>query len=432
MIGLAAGVLASPSSVGAALGRARPVWGAAACLVLAAAGRGDDWPEFRGPTGQGVVKEGRLPTEWGPAKNVAWKQAIPGLGWSSPILCRGRVYLTTAVPAGGGDQSLQALCLDAATGKIVWTREVFRQDGARSPRIHAKNSHASPTPVTDGQRLYVHFGHQGTACLDLAGTVVWRNTDFKYRPVHGNGGSPILFKDLLIFSADGADKQLVIALRKDNGKAQRQTDRKTDYYKKFSFSTPLLIELAGQPQVVSPGSGVICSYDPATGKEIWRVRTDGYSVVPRPVYGHGLVYVCTGFERPVLLAIRPSGRGDVTETHIAWQTSRGVPHNPSPLLAGDELYFVSDGGVASCLDAKTGKRHWQQRVGGSHSASPLVAGSKLYFQDEEGTGVVVQAGRTFELLARNALEERTLASYAAADGALFIRTEKHLYKIQAR
>jgi outer membrane protein assembly factor BamB len=378
-----------------------------------------------------VVQKGFLPTTWGPDTNVVWKQAIPGAGWSSPVVCRGRVYLTTAVPvAGSRDQSLQALCLHAKSGKVLWTREVFHQDGATAPRIHTKNSHASPTPLTDGHRLYVHFGHQGTACLDLAGKVLWRNTDFKYRPVHGAGGSPIIVKDLLIFSADGADTQRLIALLRDSGKVCWQTERKAEHYKKFSFGTPLLIDVAGRPLVVSPCSGAVCAYDPATGQEVWRVLTEGYSVVPRPVFGHGLVYVATGYERPELLAIRPDGKGDVTDTHVAWRTARAVPLNPSPLLAGDELYLVSDGGVASCLDARTGKVHWRERVGGSHSASPLLAGGKVYFQDEEGTGTVIKAGRTFEQLARNALGERTLASYAAADGALFIRTERHLYKIQ--
>jgi outer membrane protein assembly factor BamB len=408
----------------------------AATVFLSAAARGEDWPEFRGPTGQGLVVGRGLPVEWSATKNVAWKQAIPGLGWSSPVVVDGRVYLTTAVPVAAGpasDQLLRALCLDAGTGKTLWDTEVFRQDGSKAPRIQAKNSHASPTPLVRDGRLYVHFGHQGTACLDLDGKVLWRNTDLTYRPVHGNGGSPVLTDGLLIFSCDGSDKQFIVALECDTGKVRWQTDRKTDAVKKFSFSTPLVIDVKGKKQLISPGSDVVCACDPATGKEVWRVRTEGFSVVPRPVYGHGLLFVCAGYDPPAtLLAIRPDGQGDVTDTHVAWTTRKAVPLNPSPLLAGDELYLVSDNGIASCLDARTGKVHWQERLGGNYSASPVFADGKVYFQNEEGTGVVVKAGTQFEKLAENSLGERTLASYAAADGAWFIRTDKHLYRIQAR
>jgi outer membrane protein assembly factor BamB len=403
---------------------------AAAWLTLALPCLAEDWPEFRGPTGQGLA-QGRLPLKWGPELNVAWKQPIPGLGWSSPIVCHGRIYLTTAVPgSGAGDQSLRALCLDAGTGKLLWSTEVFRQDGKTAPRIHGKNSHASPTPLTNGRRLYVHFGHQGTACLDLDGNVVWRNSSLTYQPVHGNGGSPVLVDDALIFSADGGDRQFVAALSRNSGKVLWQTPRKTDAFKKFSFGTPLVITVAGKKQVVSAGSNVVSAYDPATGHEIWRVRHQGYSVVPRPVFGLGLVFVATGYDSPGLLAIRPDGQGDVTASHVAWKIRQGAPLSPSPLLVGDDLYLVSDSGVVSCLDARTGKLHWKERIGGQHSASPLLAGDRIYFEDEAGTGTVIRAGRHFELLARNVLGEKTLASYAAADGALFIRTQQHLYRIQ--
>jgi outer membrane protein assembly factor BamB len=405
-----------------------------AALALCAASRADDWPEFRGPTGQGLVPEGSLPLEWGPKKNVLWKQTVPGLGWSSPVVHGGRVYLTTAVPVKGTrrDQSLRALCLDAKTGEVVWDKEVFKQDGATAPPIQAKNSHASPTPLVHDDRLYVHFGHQGTACLDLKGEVVWTNTDLTYAPVHGNGGSPILVDDLLVFSCDGQDKRFVAALERKTGKLTWQTERKVEAPRGFSFGTPLVIAVKGQKQIVSPGSNIVAAYDPKTGKEIWRVRYDGYSVIPRPVYGHGLVFVCTGYNTPSLLAIRPDGEGDVTETHVAWTMRRGVPHTPSLLLQGDELYMVSDRGTASCVEAKTGKVHWQEALRGNYSASPLYADGKVYFQSEEGVGVVVKAGTKFEVLARNAMQERTLASYAAADGALFLRTETELYRIEAR
>jgi outer membrane protein assembly factor BamB len=412
----------------------RAVCAVIAGLVVTAAVRADDWPEFRGPTGQGLV-QGVLPIRWGPKENIVWKQAIPGRGWSSPIVCGGRIFLTTAVPmtdSATKDQSLDVLCLAAATGKRLWQKAVFRQDGRKAPRIHSKNSHASPSPVTDGRRLYVHFGHQGTACLDLDGQVLWRNTEFKYRPVHGNGGSPVLAGDTLVFSVDGDDQQFIVALETATGKVRWKTKRKTEAYKKFSFGTPLLITVKGRQQLISQGSEVVGAYDPRTGEEIWQVRYDGYSLVPRPVFGHGLVFVCTGYDLPRLLAIRPDGKGDVTATHVAWSERKAVPHNPSPLLAGDELYLVADNGVASCLDAKTGRLYWRERIGGSYSASPLFAGGKIYFQSEEGKAVVLKAGRQFERLATNDLGERALASYAAANGALFLRTEGHLYRIETR
>ena len=394
-----------------------------------------DWPEFRGPTGQGISTETNLPIEWGPAKNVAWKTPIPGLGWSSPVIAGGKVYLTTAEPidkSENADQSLRAICLDAASGKILWNVEVFRQQGATAPRVHAKNSHASPTAILDGQRLFVHFGHQGTAALDLDGKVLWKNV-IAYRPVHGNGGSPVLVDDHLIFSCDGANAQFVVALDKASGKVKWQTERKTTSFKKFSFGTPLVIRVNGRKQVVSPGAGLVAAYDPATGKEIWRCRYgDGYSQVPRPVFGQGLVFVCTGYDDPELHVIRPDGQGDVTESHVAWMTVRGVSLTPSPLVIGDEFYMISDLGVACCLDAKTGQPHWQERIGGQQSASPLYAEGRIYFQNEDGLGVVIQASKEFKVLARNALKEKTYASYAVYDGALFIRTENHLYRIQKK
>jgi outer membrane protein assembly factor BamB len=401
-------------------------------LGIGQCGSGEDWPEFRGPTGQGIVRDGSLPVEWSATKHVAWKQPIPGRGWSSPVVSDGRVYLTTSVAKNSGsrDQSLQALCLDASSGKVLWQREVFQEDSASAPPIHSKNSHASPTPLVRDGRLYVHFGHQGTACLDLSGRIIWRSTDLKYAPVHGNGGSPILVDDALIFSCDGNEKPFVAALDRNSGKVLWKTDRSGDADRSFSFSTPLLIKVAGRKQVVSAGSEMVAAYDPTTGREIWCVRHAGYSVVPRPVYGHGLVFICTGYNSPALFAIRPGGDGDVTQTHVAWKTRRAASLTPSPLLVDDELYIVADNGIAACFDAETGKIHWQYRIGGAYSSSPIYAGRKIYFQNEDGVCTVIEAGRSYKELARNSLDERTLASFAAANGALFIRTEKNLSRIQ--
>ncbi len=397
------------------------------CYALAG-----DWPEFRGPTGQGQAAARNLPTEWGPEKNVAWQVSIPGEGWSSPVTHAGRIYLTSAVPSvdAGGDYSLRAMCLDGESGRTLWDSEVFLQDGDNSPGIHSKNSHASPTPIVRDEKLYVHFGHQGTACLDLDGNPIWKNRDLKYPPVHGSGGSPATHGDLLIFSTDGAKEQKVNALNRHTGELVWQTKRDIERPKKFAFSTPLVIDVNGHPQVVSPGAGMVGGYDAATGKEIWRVDYDGYSVIPRPVFGHGLVFLSTGFDSPKVLAIRPDGTGNVTDTHVAWELKRGAPHSPSLLLVGDELYMISDGGVATCVDAKTGDIHWQERLGGRYSASPLYADGKIYFQSEDGVGIVIAAGKEFNQLARNDLKERTLASYAVIDEALLIRSDKHLYRIE--
>ncbi len=400
--------------------------------MLTALARGEDWPEFRGPTGQGISTTHGLPIEWSATNNVAWKQVIPGHGWSSPVLLDRRLYLTTAVDVDETSKlSLRVICLDARSGKSLWSTEVFTPDAAKAPRIHNKNSQASSTPLVEGKRLYAHFGHHGTACLDLKGAVLWHNTSLGYPPVHGNGGSPIVVDDALIFSSDGASDPFITALDKASGSVLWKVERRSDAKKKFSFSTPLLITVKGQKQVITAGSGVVYALEPKTGKEIWRVYYgEGYSVVPRPVFGHGLVYLSSGFDKPAVLAIRPDGQGDVTETHVAWKATRGAPNTPSPLLVGDELYMVADSGVASCLDARTGAEHWQERIGGGCSASPVFADGKIYVQTEDGTGVVLKAGKEFQKLASNSLGERTLASYAVGDGALFIRTDQSIFRIK--
>jgi len=397
----------------------------------AAAACAEDWPEFRGPTGQGISAARHVPVEWSGTKHVAWKQPVPGQGWSSPVLRAGRLYLTTATDEEKAKLSLRALCLDAASGTILWNTEIFAVEAAKAPHIHNKNSQASSTPLVEGERLYAHFGHHGTACLDLNGKVLWRSTTLSYPPVHGNGGSPIVVDGALIFSCDGASDPFIAALDKATGKVLWKLNRHSEAKKKFSFSTPLLITVNGQPQVITAGSGVVYALEPKTGKEIWRVRYgEGYSVVPRPVFGHGLIYLSSGFDKPALLAIRPDGRGDVTDTHIAWKATRGAPNTPSPLLVGDELYMVADSGIVSCLDARTGREHWQERIGGGCSASPVFADGKVYVQTEDGTSVVLKAGKEFHKLATNPLGERSLASYAVGDGALFIRTEQHLFRIE--
>ncbi len=404
-------------------------------VFLAAGVLGDDWPQFRGPSGQGHATVQGLPTTWGTSADddhVTWKQPLPGKGWSSPVIANGKVYLTAAVPKSGGTYDLVLQIVDAKGGKLVKQVKLFEQ-GKGAPRGHSKNSYASATPVIQEDRIYVHFGHMGTACLDLAGNTKWRTT-INYRPVHGNGGSPVVVGDKLIFSCDGARDPFIIALNTVDGKQAWRTARTTKPKKTFSFGTPLAIKVNGKTQVISQGSGGVVAYDPDNGKAIWTVRYgEGYSVVPRPVYAPdidgGLLFVCSGFDRPVLYAIRPTGKGDITDTHVAWTLTRGVPHTPSPLLIGDALYLFADGGVASCVNAKTGDVHWRERVGRSYSASPIYADGKIYMINEQGEALVLKPGKTFVDPTKFDMKERAFATFAAVDDALFVRTEQHLYRI---
>jgi outer membrane protein assembly factor BamB len=388
--------------------------------ALAAA---SDWPQFRGPTGQGHSAEHGLPLEWAESRNIDWTAPVPGLGWSSPVVAGGRVWLTTAVTRR--DTSLRVLAYDVATGREVLNVEVFRIQ--RSQLLNPKNSFASPTPVVDNDRVYVHFGAEGTAAISTTGEVIWKNR-FPYSSQHGNGGSPALYAGLLLISCDGDDEAFVVALDAATGKVRWKTRR--DQPADQAYSTPLVIRVGDQDQVVSVGAYRTVAYELQTGKPIWRVSyADGFSNVPRPVYGLGLVFITTGFQQPSLLAVRPDGHGDVTRTHVAWRIDRGAPLTPSPLLVGDELYFVSDGGIASCVDARTGEFRWRERLPGNYSASPVFADGRIYFQNEEGVTTVIAPGRTFRRLASNALEGAMLASMAVADGSFFIRTESDLYRI---
>jgi outer membrane protein assembly factor BamB len=409
----------------------------ACCLtwMSLSSGRAEDWPEFRGPGKQGHSSETGLPTTWSETENVRWKSPVPGNGWSSPIVVADRIYLTTAVPtdetAEKSDLSLRTLCYNATTGEQIWNTEVFLEVAATAPGIHQKNSHASPTPILEGDRLYVHFGHEGTACLDLDGNIIWSTNELRYPPVHGGGPSPVIWRDRLILTCDGGEGAFVAAISKDKGELLWKHERGIPAPKTFSFCTPLIINVAGQDQVIVPGANVVSALDPETGVPIWSYTYEGYSVVPRPLFAHGLIYISTGYDVPKILAIRPDGTGDVTATHLAWEFDKNAPNTPSMLVIGNELYMVSDNGVASCLDALTGERHWQKRLGGNFSSSLLFADGKIYLPDESGKTTVIAPGTEYEELAANTLNERLLASFATAPGALFIRTEGNLYRIEA-
>ena len=397
-----------------------------------------DWPKFRGPTGDGHANVKSIPLNWSATENVKWKVPVPGKGWSSPVLSGGKIYLTTAFAEGGNQDAagvkreLRALCFDAETGKTVWDTKVFDQ-GASSKAIHKKNSHASPTPIIENGKVYVHFGHMGTACLDLKGKIIWTNDDLGYNPLHGNGGTPIIVDDLLIYSADALTDPFIVALYKKDGKvAWKKPRSETPQSRKFSFSTPTLIKTGRGPQVISPASGAVFSYDPRTGEELWSVNYGGWSVIPKPGVYKNMIFVGTGYERAHLLGIRidEKSKGNVTDSHIEWEITKRAPNTPSFMIVGDLLYFISDGGIATCVEPMTGEVIWQERAAGPMSASPIHSNGRIYFLDEQGQTTVIKAGRKFEVLARNSINERTLASYAIGEGVIYIRSLKHLYRIE--
>lgn len=400
-------------------------------LVLAGACQGvENWPQFRGPDGQGHADEANLPVTWEATQNVVWRTETPGRGWSSPVIWGNQVWMTAASPDG---LSLRALCLDKTTGRLVHDVEVFTRKEAVP--INAKNSHASPTPVIEDGRVYVTFGTAGTACLATdTGKVLWRNEELQLDHKEGPGSSPILYRNRLILVCDGMDVQYVVALDTQTGKAVWKTPRSGKLrsngdYKK-AYSTGLVVNVAGQDQLVAPGSDWTYAYEPLTGREIWRVGFDGFSTVPRPVAGHGMVYFVTGSMTFHLYAVRLGGQGDITSTHVAWKQTKYGPMKPSPLLVGKEIYTVSDSGALSCIDALTGEPVWMQRLGGNYSASPLAAGGRVYVCSEEGRTTVFSPGREYKVLATNQLKDRIMASPAVSGNVLFLRTDKAVYRIE--
>ena len=405
-------------------------------LIATLCCRGDDaWPAFRGPGGDGTSAATDAPREWSQQENISWRTELPGEGWSSPVIGGGRVYVTAAIPRDGGKESedldLCLLVLDKTTGKLLRTIVVMRQTAERAPRAHAKNSHASPTPILSGDRIYVHFGYQGTACLSRDGKVLWTNRDLYFNPTHGNGGSPVLVQDRLVFTCDGDKQPSVVALDADTGSLIWQTPRPVSAKKTFSFCTPTIISVDGRQQIIAPGSDCVLALDPITGATIWDVRYDGYSVVPKPLLHRGWVYISTGFDRSKMLAIRPDGEGIVTDTHVQWQLDKSIPKTPSMVAYKDHIYSVSDDGIMLCVDATSGEVVSRQRLGGKFSASPLLIGDLLYFTDEEGSTTVIRAaGGESKIIAKNDLGERTLASAAVSEDAIFMRTAAALYRIE--
>ena len=386
-----------------------------------------DWPQFRGANSDAHVTGPKTPLKWSDTDNVAWKIPVAGLGWSSPSVAGGRVFLTTAVQEG--DQlSLRAIAVDTRTGATIWDREVRRVESA--PSIHTKNSHASPTPIVHDGSVFVYFGTLGMARLSSNdGSVEWLNTDLKYNPLHGSGGSPVLMNGKLVVACDGTADPFVAAIDAKTGKIAWRTPRSVAARISHSFVTATVAVVEGKAQVFAPGPDHLAAYDLETGAEICKVLAPGWSVVPQPAIGHGMVFYNHDYDNPELMAVRLGGSGDVTDTHVAWRINRGAPSTPSPLLVGDELYFVADNGIASCVDAKTGERHWMERLGGNFSASPVLANGQVLFLNEAGVATWVKTGVKFEALGKNEVPGRTFATPAFSDGAMYLRTDTTLYKI---
>ncbi len=402
----------------------------AALLAAPAARAADNWPAFRGPSGDGHADAPGLPVTWSEKENVRWKTPIPGKAWSSPVVWGNQVWVTTATPDG---KELSALAVDRATGKVLLNVKVFEIE--KPAFCIPTNSYASSTPCIEEGRVYVHFGSAGTACLDTAsGKTLWSRQDLPCNHWRGPASSPILYRDLLLVHFDGYDLQYVAALDKKTGKTVWKKDRSFDYGsldgdRKKAYGTPEVFEIGGKPQLVSPAAYGAIAYDPLTGEEIWKVRHEGMNVSAPPLYGNGLIYLCTGDERggPGLLAVRPNGKGDLTETNIAWKTARGVPSRSSPLLVGDRLYMVNNDGIVSCLDASTGKEVWKERLGGKFWASPLYAAGRIYFCSEDGITSVADVSAGWKLLAANRLDDGFMASPAVVGNDLILRTRTHLY-----
>ncbi len=396
-----------------------------------------DWTKFRGPTGDGHVTVKSIPLKWSDTENVKWKVSVPGKGWSSPVISKGKIYLTSAVAEGDNQDAadvsreLRVICYDSSNGKEIWDTKVFGQKPLKRP-IHHKNSHASPTPIIEGGKVYVHFGHMGSACLDLKGKILWKNNELKYDPIHGNGGTPIIVDNLFFYSADASTNPFVVALDKNTGKVLwKKLRSETAQSRKFSFSTPTLISMGGSSQIISPASGAVFSYDSKTGEELWSVDYGGWSVIPKPGVYKNMIYVGTGYERAHILGIRvdEKSKGNVTESHVEWEITKRAPNTPSFMVVDDLLYFISDGGIATCVEPLTGEIIWQERTAGPISASPVHFNGMIYFLDEQGKTTVIKAGRKFEIIAENKIKERTLASFGISEGAIYIRSEKSLFRI---
>ena len=401
---------------------------------------GDNWAQFRGPSGDGRSDAKELPVTFGEGERVKWKTAIQGKAWSSPVIWGDQVWLTTATETG---DALSVVCINKESGAIIREEVLFRV--AEPQFCHKFNSYASPTPVIEDGRVYVTFGSPGTACLDTkTGAVLWKRTDFVCNHFRGAGSSPILHGDLLYMNFDGSDFQFVVALDKKTGRTAWKVNRSVDFQDldaagratadgdfRKGFSTPHIVSQDGRPLLLSSGAKAHYAYEPATGAEVWRLEERAqHSASSRPLVAHGMVYLQTGFSKGQLLAVKLGGAGVLPETQVVWREKKNVPNKPSMIAHEDLIFMVDDVGIASCLEAKIGTMLWRERILGSHSASPIVADGRIYFLSEHGIVSVLAASRTFEKLAENKFSEGFMASPAVSGKALFLRTKGHLYRVE--
>lgn len=402
----------------------------ATCTLVSA----ENWTRFRGPNGQGISAETDLPVEWSATKNVVWKSAIPGNGWSSPIVHDDYVFLTTTTDEGS---SCHVVCVDRINGEVVWDKKVHRQEtGAK----RAQNSYATPTPVTDGKKVYAVFADGAIVAVDFTGELVWKNSDIKFHSLHGLGASPILAGDQLIMPFDGSspdertigwkvpwDQAVVLSLDTSTGQVRWKGQRGKS---RVGHVSPILVDDGAQ--VVSAGGDRVQGHDVKSGDRIWSIYSQGEGVTPSPVVGEGLIFTSSGFEEPTIRAIRMGGKGEVTETHIAWETKKGVPAIPSLLYVKPYLYSITRDNVLHCVESSTGNIAWVQRLPGTYSASPVFADGRIYILSEQGVTLVLRPGPRYDEIRRNRLEEECLASMAVSQGQFFIRTAESLYCIGRR
>jgi outer membrane protein assembly factor BamB len=410
---------------------------------VAPARANDDWNQFRGPTGQGESDSTGLPTEIGEGKSVVWKTPIHGKAWSSPVVMGDQVWMTAATPKG---EKLYAVCVDKNTGKIVYDLLLFE---VASPQyIIDFNSGGSPTPAVEDGRVYISFGSPGIACLDArTGQKIWERRDFVCNHFRGAGSSVVIFRDLLITHFDGSDNQFVAAMNKNDGTTVWETKRSVDYRDvhpdgkvdrdgdmRKGFSTPRIVTLDGKPIMYSLGSKCLYAYDPTNGKEIWRAENwENHSGSVTPVIGpDGMIYSCMGLGQNQLWAIKPGGSGVINDTHVLWKVKRNVPGRPSPILHDGLLYMVDDNGIASCLEASSGKEVWKERLKGNYSSSPILADGHIYFFGEDGTATVIEPGRAFKQVGGGKFDDGFMASPAVSGKAIYVRTKSNLYRLEKK
>jgi outer membrane protein assembly factor BamB len=396
-------------------------------LTGVALASGENWPEFRGPTGDGKTTA-KLPVTFSETENVVWKTPVEGKAWSSPIVWGNQIWLTNAFADG---HKLYAVCLDAETGKVIKNLLVFE---IAEPQFCIEyNSHASPTPAIEEGRVYVTFGAHGTACIDTKTfETLWTRQDLQCNHHRGAASSPILDGEHLILPFDGYDYQYVVALNKSDGKTAWKTDRAFDYGTtdgdaKKAYCTPQVIEREGKRMLICPAAVATEAFEPDTGKLLWTVYHEGMNASARPVYGNDLVYITNGMGK--MVAVKPEGTGNITGDKVAWDSTKQVPKKASLILVDDLLFSISDNGVASCYDAKTGDVVWAERIQGEFDASPIYSDGRIYCFSKDGLIPVFKADRKFELLAKNKLDDGFMASPAVYKDSLILRSKSHVYRI---